>query len=1120
MRVVLLVGMFVSFIFFPDLARAQVVTLSFNLQNVPLADVLDRIEAASGYRFFYNADQVRPDARVSLVTEKGTSLPGVLTALFSGTKVSWQIRDDHVIVLSLITGPPPSYHVTGKITGSDGLPVGGVTVRLKGGHDITMSHPDGKFTVDVLPGATLLFTCVGFLQVEWRVDAAQKNIVLPADSRFLSEVVVIGFGTQKTITKTGAISSIKQEDIISTPSASMQNMLTGKLTGFFSQQRSGMPGKDGAEFVVRGVSTFTGVTTPLVLVDDVAFSYELFSTIDPNEVEAVTVLKDASTTAIYGIKGANGVVLVTTKRGKGGPPKINFRTEYGIQVPTHTPRFLNAFQTAKLRNESIANDNLLSGTATPPEFSAADLELFRNGGDPYGHPDVDWYHTLFRKSAPMTSTRLDISGGTERLRYFISGGYLNQQGMLNELSVSPEINNEYYYNRYNFRANLDISASGSLLIKADASGSSGLRNNPYFDGASGAGEVAAFNELFRYDFLNPYTYAIRNPDGTFGWSPPFRPAPFSAKPNIVGRIGYGGYTRVQENTINLNLSATQKLDALLPGLLATVKISALNVSSAQRQLVRRNFPSWYYDQANDLYTPRDAAVSRVDPWQLIYNAGSPSRQFNFQVNTAFSRQYGKHNFGALALFNQTTVSRADANASNNYIPANFRGVTFRGTYDYDERYLLEFSGAYNGSSRFVGSRRLGFFPAMAIGWNIARESFFHDNFTFVDLFKIRGSLGLTGSDDPGTGNYYIYDQTYVRNGTYSFGESGKTYSGIAEGSIGNEEVTWQKERKADMGLDVSLFHGSLSATFEWFSNMRFNILTPRNTIAPYFGLSSIPPVNIGKVANRGMELEINLSKRTGKFGFEVQGIYSHARNQILEIDEPQAKYPWQQLTGNSVGMVQQWIFDGFYTQKEIDDPNVAKPAGLVGTGFLKYRDLNTDGKIDLDDRAYIGNSDLPADRLGLNLGFTYRKLSFRILLQADLNFDFQLSQDISSPWKANLQEFHLQRWTPETAGNARFPRLVSDFVGTYMTSADPSTFWVIPGDYLRVRSVEAGWQIPPALLRKVRLKQARLFANGYNLFSWSRSFSRYQVDPEVARGSVTGTYPQQRLFNTGIAIQL
>lgn len=1017
--------------------------------------------------------------------------------------------------------------VTGVIKGAEG-PLAGVSVVEKGvPANGTSTDVEGRFRITMRGrGNVISVSAVGFLTKDVTVSSNQNvTVTLAPDTKGLEEVVVVGYGTQKKANVTGAVSTISRNDILRTPTASIQNALTGKLPGFYSIQRGGQPGRDGADFFVRGVSTFNGNQSPLILVDDIEFTYADFATIDPNEVQSISILKDAATTAVYGIKGANGVVLVTTRRGQAGTPRMNLRTEFGLQVPTHVPKFLDAAQTAMLRNEALKNEGL------PPQFTDKDIELYANGSDPYGHPNIDWYNTLFKKSAPMSTTNLDLSGGTENVRYFVSLGYLTQEGMMRSVKSEANIKNNYDYDRYNFRANLDVKATKSLSFKLDFSGNNSVINTPEFSGVSGSGETAAFYEVFNYESLNPYIYNIYNPDGSFGYTNPNATQPSGGVNNIIGRLTYGGYTRQRRNLLNLNVSGIQKLDAITKGLEARVTVSIANSTSATRSLNRTNFPSFYFDPIANTYTPRNATIFRIDPWSLTYAAGAPRRQSTIQGSLNYKRSFGNHNVNALVLYNRNTKVQNPTSAQVNiepYIPVNFLGYTARVGYDYNNKYLIEFNGSYNGTTAFEESHRFGFFPAVSAGWNVAEENFIRNNVKFLTLFKIRGSYGTVGSDDLGDfSNTYI--SSYNRTGAYSFGTTHNNTATIVPGVIGNPDVTWEKELKTNIGVDFAIRGGKISGTVDVFKNRRYDILAKRQTITSYFGIagSSIPPQNLGIVSNKGYEFELVYNGRVGKnFGFNIKGNYSYAKNQILEIDEVPPAYEYKRQTGQPIGSVQQWIWDGYYSVEEAADPKVPKYIGSPTTtpGFLKYRDMNGDGVITTDDQGYFGKPNLPNTTIGLNTGFTFKRVSLNILLQSALNNDVQVGYQFTAPFKANLQAIHLKRWTPETASTAEFPALVTNFHGTYMSPGGNSSYWAISGNYLRIRSVELSYRVPEKLVKKVGLQGLRVYANGYNLASWSKTFSRYGVDPEIARSSsapgTDGTYPQQAIFNFGLNVAL
>lgn len=1115
--------------------------LTVNVKNEPLNNAFKAIEKQTKFKFFYNAANFNVNERVELHVKK-ESLYKTLHLLGQKAGLEFKILNKHILVRSsknegragtdyYLPGIPSSHLIIpdkvithrlpvnaardtlirGRVTDEEGTPLPGVTVKIQQTTIGTITDADGRFSLNTPVYDTLVFSYIGFEKKKVAIVGGENiPVQLSPSASGLNEVVVVGYGTQKKLDVTSSVSQVSGDEVRKTPAANLQNGLNGKLPGLFSQQRSGQPGgESAANIYIRGVSTFTGSQLPLVLVDNVEYPYDQLFLIDPNEVASISILKDAAATAIYGIKGANGVILVTTRRGETGKPVVHFRTQWGMQTPVHILKTLNAYQSALLQNEADINDG------NTPMFSEEDLTLFKSGKDPYGHPDVNWYNTLFKKHTLITNNNLDISGGTKRVKYFITLGYQFQNGLVKDIpyrgkdqvaSGKTRINPNFFAKRYKFRSNLDISATKSLHFQLDITGTRLATNRPKAD--------YLFPSIFRYDYASPYMMPVYNPDGSFGWGNPNRMLPPASANNIAAVYSLGGYTRNLNDFMNFHLSGTQMLDDITRGLSVTAEMAYSFANTAERTMTRyaTSIPTYWYNSEDKTYHPRDPNIFTIPPYQLVYGGGTPNRRLNLRGNLNYNRSFGLNNISGLILFNQTSYyNGADA-------PDNFRGYTFRFTYNYNHKYLLGISGAYNGSDRFVTQKKYQLFPAVSAGWNIGREPFFTDLFPFIESFKLRGSYGWVGSDNIG-GNQYLYEQVYDRTGTYSFGEYHNEINSIVEGTQGNMDVTWQTERKADIGLDFALFKGKLSGTFEYFNNYRYDILTKRSTVPQYFGVqqSNLPPMNIGEVSNAGYEIEVNYRDRIGQVGINVTGNFSFAKNKILFRDEPPPKYPWEKATGRPIGMTRQWTWLGFYeNQKDIDTS--AKPAGVVKPGYLKYKDLNGDGMIDNDDKAYMGNPNLPNTNVGLTLGFSYKGFSFSFLLQAALNFDIFLGNGNAVPFKTDLQPVHLGRWTPETAATATFPAMTTTFNGSYMNPDNRSTFWTTPGDYLRLRSMNISYTIPKNIVNKVGLSGASVFISGYDLLTWSKFLDRWQFDPEIDNASGGYIYPVEKILNIGLDV--
>lgn len=1002
--------------------------------------------------------------------------------------------------------------IKGLVKDSGG-PLPGATITEKGfAGNGTQTGTDGRFQLTLKGnGRTIVVKSIGYLTQEINVGNKQELTVnLVVDAKGLEEVVVVGFGKQKKITNTGAVSSINGAEIRQNPTASVQNTLAGRLPGFFSQQRSGQPGKDGADFFIRGMSSYTSNQRPLIIVDDIEYNYSDVAQLDPNEIESISILKDAATTAIYGVKGANGVMVITTRRGVSGTPVINFKTELGLQQKTFTPKFLGAYEAAKLTNQALLNSD------QSLRFTDEDIQLFKDGTDPYGHPDVDWFNTLMDRTALISRNNLDISGGTESVKYFVSMGYLWQNGALKDFSSKSEVNNKHYYKRYNFRSNLDVQATKTLSFRLDMTGRFGETNDPITNSPNGNGLIG---EIYSFNFLPPFAYAVYNPDGSYGTGSNL------AGVNVVGRLATQGYNRSFDNDLNITFGGTQKLDMLTSGLSAKALISYASAQVNTRGLARSNtnFPMYYYNQATGVYTPKDATVYRIPPYNLSRSAGGASRTTNVQASLNYDRNFGDHRVYGLGLYNQNSYIQNDNGVTDSSIPANFRGMTMRTGYDYKQKYLIEFNAAYNGTDKFVGKKRYGWFPAVSAGWNIAEESFFKKRLPFINLLKLRGSYGLVGSDNIGNAKF-VYEQSYTNDGSYSFGQQHNSFAGIKEGALGNDNITWEKENKTDIGIDMSIFEGKLSFTVDYFNNNRYDILTARASVPVILGVA-LPPMNIGKVNNKGWDGEIHYKNNYKDLQYFARGTFSYAKNKIVFRDEANPRYPWLARTGQAIGQGFGYVFDGFY-QSQTDIDNSAKPTTKIKPGDLKYKDLNGDGIIDELDQRAIGSPNLPSTTLGLTLGFSYKGISFSMLLQGSYDYSMYFASEAIEGLSANFQPIHLQAWTPELGNNAKFPLL-----GTNSTisraNVSLSDFWLVNAHYLRLKTMEIGYQLPMSWVKPIGFKGIRVYTNGYNLLTWTNVDKFYQADPESVNtsGSINTTgaisaYPNQRIYNFGVTFSL
>jgi TonB-linked SusC/RagA family outer membrane protein len=981
-----------------------------------------------------------------------------------------------------------------------GMATNGTTTDENGNYSLTLKGSS----------RTIVVSSVGHLSQEVKVSAKQPraDVVLQANEQGLDAVFVVGYGTKKRVTNTGAVSSISAEAIRRVPTSSVQNTLQGKLPGFFSVQRGGQPGRDASDFFIRGVSSLNpDGNRPLIIVDDIQYTYEQLSQINVNEIESISILKDASTTAVYGIKGANGVLIVKTRRGASGKPQVNARIETGRNSPTKKPKFLNAYQSASLVNEALLNDGL------QPQFSQYELEMYRTGQKPFIYPDVNWYDVVFKDFSMQANTNVDISGGTDNVKYFISAGAFTQNGNLKSFADSRNegVNNQYFYHRYNFRSNLDIQATKTLKLRFDVSGRFGQINNPLVYTNTTANSI--MSEIYNYGIIKPFSAPVTNPDGSYAYA--FGPN-LTNVPTINARLGTMGYTRNSRTDFNTLFDVAQRLDFVTRGLSANVRVAYSGTNDITRTLSRGKTPPAFHYDSTGKYTLDKNGFYNLSPFALSGNNDLFDRRINLQGFVNYDRTFGKDHFYGLVLFNQENYVTKSGNRLD--VPQKLRGVTAKVGYDYNNKYLFDFNAGYNGSDRFGSGKRYGLFPAASVGWNLAKEEFFQKAFPFFELFKIRASYGLVGSDAV-VDNRYLYQQVYIRQGfpNYSFGTTSNNVTGIYEGGLGNADVTWEKSKKKDIGIDMNLFKDKISITADYFDEFRYDQLFYPGSVSNILGVG-LARVNLASVRNRGYEGSIRFQDRIGNVAYDITGVLSVAKNKVVYQDEPSPTYPWLARTGHPINQPFGYTTIGFYESQE-DINKSAKPAidpSTIRPGDLKYKDLNSDGLIDERDQGPIGSPNVPNTSAGITLGVHYKGLDVSVLFQGAFNYSFAIQGIGIQPFQTQWQPIHALRWTPGNAADAKFPRLSSNASYESSPGAYPSDFWLINAMYVRMKTVEIGYALPKSIT-PFKISSARVYFSGYNLLTWT-NFKLYQQDPEVSSNSAGDAYLNQRVMNLGLQV--
>jgi len=998
-------------------------------------------------------------------------------------KSNWIVLLVILLVLSVNVFAQGKMLVSGRIMDENRQPIAGVTVTDKSSSSATVSNEEGEYTISITPGSLLEFSHVGYQAQEIKPAVNEVlDVVLVGLQGSMNEIVVVGYGKQKRVTMTGSVSTITTKDLLQSPVSNLTNALAGRLPGLITTQRSGEPGVDAAALYIRGLATL-GNARPIVVVDGVERSMDY---IDPNDIESFSILKDAASTAVFGMRGANGVVMVTTKRGRRSAPQMNFRTSYGIQQPTKIPEFLGSYDYARLRNEALTNDGNL------PTFSEQQLEDYKNGN---GY-NTDYYDYLMQPSQ-VGNANLNISGGNNIVRYFLSAGLNIQEGNYRHTKDNDMgFNSNNVMKRFNLRANVDVDVTPTLLVRLNLAGIQTNRSDPN----TSAGAI--MNIMNRMPPIHP----ILNPDSSL-----FGNGTYTS--NLLGEVSRRGYRVYLNNTIQGTLEAVKKLDFITKNLSVRFAYTYDNTAT----------PSVTYGRSYAVFYPvmnADGSISRyeqvgtdsrIDP-NGGFGGGGLERITFTEGAVNWFRQYNKHNITAMGNWNRR-LRRVGST-----IPYAFETYLFRTQYNYHSKYMLELNGSYMGSENFPPESRYGFFPSVSLGWVISQEDFVKNNNSlgFINLIKLRASYGEVGNDQVGS-ERFLWFTSWAGASQYWFGSGNNPQqaNGWAQGAIGNAGVTWERGRQLNIALEGSLWEDGLSFTVEAYKQKRSNILIARGTLTDVFG-QNIKPQNIGIVNNKGIDIELGHKLTIGEFLYFVKGNMTYAKNKIIFQDEVARSNPWMVRTGLPIGTKFGLVYSGlFQSQDEVDAS--AQQFGTVRPGDLKYLDLDGDGKVlaGYDERP-IGYARTPEIMYGFSAGGGYKGVDFSILFQGAANASVMLNNEAVYEFfqEGKVKPFHLNRWTPETASTASYPLL------HYSTNANNhrgSSFWIRSANYLRIKNIEFGYTLPSRWTERIKIKSTRLFVNGMNVFTFKNQLDDYYVDPEIDDG-YGAMYPIQKIWSGGLEI--
>lgn len=1014
-----------------------------------------------------------------------------------------------ILLLAGMNAWAQTKQVSGVVTDGTGETVIGASVLEKGTTNGTITDLDGKFILTVNENAVLQISYVGYTTQEVPVKGKTSfNITLKEDSEMLEEVVVVGYGAQKKESVVGAISQVSNKELLQSPAANVSQAISGKIAGVITSQTSGAPGSDDTQIYIRGRATFAGDAQPLVLVDGVERE---FSQIAPDDIETISVLKDASATAVYGVRGANGVMLITTKRGKEQKPEVSLTANWQIQSPTSTDTYLDSYQSVMLLEEALANDGL------PSQYRASDIEMFRRsvageltGVDAMLYPNVDWYDEVLNSTAPAQRYNVSVRGGTKRMRYYASAELYDQQGLVKDLSNDAYGNSSSpSFRRYAFRANMDFFLIKDLTVSVNFGTRFEERGGPNSNESSGYSEI--FYEMNHTPgWLFPVSAQVQNGEKTetiYGGTSQYQN-------NIVGRLAEAGFYRAT-NTINeTNFIADYKMDWLTPGLSVKGMLS-FDYDSYNRKLYSKSFATY---QLTDTSNP-----SELKSWNRFNSdgelAGSQSHAADYklymeaQVN--YARTFGKHDVTGMVLYNQND------HRVNDELARRYQGLVGRATYAYDDRYLAEVNFGYNGSENFMKGRRFGFFPAFSVGWRVSNESFMEKYSNWLNNLKIRASYGQVGNDIysvNGVVQRFLYEEAWNQIGNdYTFGTSGQT--GIYEAQYPNYRVTWERAHKYNLGIEFGLFNGLLNGNVDVFYEKRNDILTTYQTRPEWVGVN-MAAGNLGKTTNKGYEIELKHHNTIGKdFDYTVGFTFSHAKNEITSKDEPALMTEYRKQEGHPIGQYYGLVCDGFVTQADIDGGQLPTSTfGNVQVGDLKYRDINNDGFIDERDETFIGYSDVPENMFALTLGANYKGWGFSVMFQGvnkvSRYYDAEAMYAFVNGGK--VKEHHLQRWDPAQSeeynlANAKYPLLHYDSYGDH--NQRQNSFFLKNGAFVRLKNIELSYTLPKEWIKVVGMSNCRLYVNANNLVTWDHLDGL--TDPE-SNGS--NRYPIMKTVNFGVNI--
>lgn len=1110
---------------------AQTARLSFNMVNKTVKEVLDEVEKQSDFVFFYSDGTVDLKKTVTLEV-KDQPVDQVLNRLFAGSDNTYTIKNRQVYINKKAPAPEPetsakSIELSGVvISGTDNQPVIGASVFIEGTGIGTMTDVNGEYTLSVSAATKeITFQYMGYITLKLAVKDRNlfRLVTLYEDSQSLDEVTVVAFGKQKKSSVISSIETVKMSDL-KVPAANLTGAFAGKIPGIISYQTSGEPGADNAQFFVRGVTTFGYKTSPLILIDGFEATSNDLARMQPDDIESFSILKDASATALYGARGANGIILVNTKPGKEGPVKINARMDMHVATPTRLPKMMDGVDYMRLYNEAQLTRSPEFGTF----YSEQKIQSTLNNENPMAYPNVDWYNELFNNSTVNTKLNLNVSGGGGVATYYVAGGYDNETGLLKVDNLN-NFNNNINIDRFHIRSNVIFKLTPTTTLDTRIQGRFERYTGPYNSASDIFNMVmntnpVDFPAIYQPDAANLYTQHHLFGSTAIGATPKDNPYAEMVR----------GYEDRNENTITAQATLIQNLDFITKGLKLQGKASVNNWNYYSG---KRSYKPYYYTMESYNQVTQDFKLYNLNPTD-----GSPSMgdvepyrdatvQYYFEARLNWERSFDKHNVGVMTvgMAQENLITGGNSGDIFETLPERNLGNSGRISYDYDTRYFLEFNYGYNGSEKFTGQKQFGFFPSFGAGWLVSNEAFWASLKDKINTLKLKFTYGLVGNDAISERKNRFWFLSNVASGGngYTWGEQfNGTYTGYTIDRYANLDMTWEVSQKYNLGLELGLFKDeSLKLQIDIFRDIRDRIYGIRSSFPNSAGLEAGISGNAGKVQSQGIDASLDYQHFFNKdFWLTGRVNFTFAQNEYLKVDEKNFKDRYLSKIGQNIN--QQWGYIAerlFVDQAEIDN-SPRQDFGKYEAGDIKYKDVNGDGIINANDMVPIGYPTVPEIQYGFGMSSGYKNVDFSFFFQGNARVSFFINPEVmdgGSPAKPtgiapfangrrNALAIVAESYWSETNPNvhAFWPRLSVDVLSNNTQS---STWWLRDASFLRLKSLELGYTVRG--IKKLHLQDSRIYLSAENLFVIS-PFKMW--DPEQGRNGLG--YPIQRRFNVGIQL--